>query len=834
MEGDNERFLYEQLVYDSDFVRFCRELFNYAKISYSCAHQADEKNLLRQLLCTFIEKYFFDIASHVALGSAFTIGHISEDMMKIFAASPREGEVLLRKYMCRPEQLFELMLKCPEESVRACVHKALVGAFTSVSKHAGEESQEVLRGFFDVMMGLIGYELSVQWTKFKQFFELLRDIVVTADEDLLEYFVKRDVVACLLDFFLEKSSPLIALNTKRYEMGNYTQSPEFSPLIETVVFVVSRARLPNQPDLKSEGPVLELSEPALKCLQCEDLIPRYIKHSVKSASLSHIISRLSLDNRKFTKQTCKALINGLEGYEIAKLSQYITLMCEQLALKDQYQKLRFALLLGYPQPISKIAFGLADNNDISDDVNSYVSPLEGKKSLLQGLWDERKRCEKAVAQTLKVLLGLCLEDAQLYVYLKKMPPPTYLLSRYMDWVPLFLEAYFKETGYMSAAEIKEKNQLIEDVKELYAKFQEKVTKDGIDESELYMVGKVLGERELPEKEILAGNVQLKVTELTVEVYPSKPMDGYNAALSGDYLIKHFGHIHINANSRHESRGAAEAKKVTLNLQQVNGQDNNELLYSVINGPEKGEGERERVGAAGAEIELKPLGMSKELGRARDEEQLPVGKPVKRPHIYDQPENAEEEENAGFAAPTIPAREEPVAEGAVETQFEADKEESKLPGENPSVAEPEEEEALYRPLAIFHRITLLAMGEANATVKVLVKPSEGEAANFYYPTVGLRYKIKKSLRPILMLQKISTEKEMGSYEITIKIKEEAAPQPAFKPPPATDYQREDDAYVCPAYDEGTVSCSLCTFSNSAACKSCVICGNPLVGTLPQRE
>eukprot|EP00826_Nyctotherus_ovalis_P047594 TRINITY_DN5495_c0_g2_i2.p1 TRINITY_DN5495_c0_g2~~TRINITY_DN5495_c0_g2_i2.p1 ORF type:complete len:787 (-),score=207.88 TRINITY_DN5495_c0_g2_i2:59-2419(-) len=784
-----------------------------------------------QLLCTFIEKYFFDIASHVALGTAFTISYISEDIMKIFIASPEESEVLLRRYISKPEQLFELLLKCPEESIRTCIHRALFGAFTSVSKYDKEESQEILRGFFDVMMGLIGYELSVQWTKFRQFFELLRDIVVTADGDLLEYFVKRDVVACLLDFFLEKSSPLIASNAKRYEMGNYSQSPEFSPLIEIVVFVVSRAKLPNQP----EGPALELSESALKCLQCKDLIPRYIKHCAKPANLSAIISRLSLDNRKFTKQTCRALIAGLEGYEIAKLSQYITLMCEQLVIKDKLRELRIALLLGYPQPVNKVAFGLADNNDIGDDVNTYVSPIEGKKSLLQGLWDERRRCEKAVAQTVKVLLGLCLEDEQLYVYLKRMPPPTYLLCRYMDWVPRFLEAYFKETGYMSAAEMKEKNQLIEDVKELYAKFQEKVTKDGIDESELYMVGKVLGERELPDKEILTSNVQLKVTELTVEVYPSRPMDSYNAALSGDYLIKHFGHTHINANSRYESRGLMEAKKVMLNLQQVNSQENNELLYSVINGPEKGEGEKEPMDVAtGDEIELKPLGMSKESEWPKSEGQHPVGKPIKRPHIYDHPEIAEGEENAEFVAPTISTREEAVAEGIGETQSEEDKEESRQPGEKLNVGEPEEEETLYKPLAVFHRITLLAMGEANVTVKVLVNPSEGEAANFYYPTVGLKYKVKKSLKPILMLQKISVEKEMSPYKVALKIKEEAAPQPAFKSSPATDYQREDDAYACPMYDETTVSCSICTFLNSSACKSCIMCGSPLVGAVPQRE
>jgi len=823
---DNEKFLYEQLIYDNNFIIFARELFYQAQLMYTCSYNPPEKEELRKLTCSLIEQYFFDIAPHVALGISFTKSYLGDNIARIFIASPEESEALLKKYIAVPEKFFELLLKCPEEPIRIFIYKAFFGAFTSLLKFPKEGSLEVLKEFVNVMIGLIGYELSVQWTKFKQFFELLKDMVVTADDSLFAFFVEKDIIACLLDFFLERSSPLIAKNTKRYEMGNYSQSPDFGPLIDIVVFIVSRTKFPGSNEESTEKRSFELSESAMKCLQCEDLIPRYIKHSTKAIGLSDIISKLCFDNKKLTKQVCRTLLGGLESHEVTKPNQYFDLICSQLLLKDKYQNLRLDLLLGYPQSINKTNYGLADVNDIEDEVNKYVSPIDGKKSLLQALYDNRRKCEKAITKTLKVIFTLCFENEAVYNYFKRMPPPSYLFGKYMDWVPKFLEMYQNEQGYMGVNDTKEKNQLIEEAKGMYKMYQEKVLSEEIDESEQYMVGKQLDLRELTDKGIVKDKIELKVTEVTVEVYPSKPMGNYNAALLGNYLIRHFGHSSINSNSRNEGKGLGEEKKVPTNLQQISLQNENdtEVLYAIMGDkkPAVEEDQPLKDTKVHEETEIKVFNTNKES----DEEGNPIkGEQIENPEISS---NTEEEalaednpKDEGFVSPMIPGR----GNNSILTTEKKLEVIQELPEDNPKT-----EEQLYRAIVIFHKISITCTEDIKATAKVQIRPKEGESVNFYYPISKLKCKVKKSLKTIILLQKISCDKEMGEYELDLEVKEEAVPiQLTVKVNPASNYK--DDIGLI---DDGLICCTSCTYANLPLTSFCEICGNILRSSPPERD
>ena len=106
----------------------------------------------------------------------------------------------------------------------------MLGAYSSLQQNGNELAKE----FVNLIIGLIEYNLAVQWTKFQQFFELLKDIIFSANDLQLADYIEKGLVSILLDFFLEKQSPLNTPAIKRYEMGNTAQSPNFNPLMETV------------------------------------------------------------------------------------------------------------------------------------------------------------------------------------------------------------------------------------------------------------------------------------------------------------------------------------------------------------------------------------------------------------------------------------------------------------------------------------------------------------------------------------------------------------------------------------------------------------------------
>ena len=477
-------------------------------------------------------------------------------MAKLFAADLESSKQLLHRLVHEPIRLFNLLVKCQENIVRTYVQKAVQAAFLRVATAEAQDSSKdskLSRQLIDVLMSFIGYDLATQWTKFKQFFEVIREIVLSGVNGVVEYCLEKDFATTLLDFFLEKSSPVSAANTKRYEMGSSSQAPELGALIEFVSFLVLRTDLPGAkegerlvPPTKVGSGSFLLSASALKCIQSDEFVPKHLRFGGKVAQVSKMIAHVCYKNRRSSKQACKIILKAINDFEVSKIPQYFDLLVELLTMEDEYQPLRIEWILGYQQPTVRAEYGLAAVVDIADEVNCYVSPLGVERKddpLLQQLWSHRNRYEGFVAQCIKVLLQISAKCECLYEYLKAVPPPTYVFVRYTDWIPRFLDTYAKTTAFLTATEIKEKETLIGEIRVLYNAYQARVMKDPTPVAQLYLVGKTLETHELKDKEISQGGVRLVVTEIVTEVYPSKPMGTHNPALSGDFLIKYY-HIYI--------------------------------------------------------------------------------------------------------------------------------------------------------------------------------------------------------------------------------------------------------------------------------------------------
>ncbi len=512
--------------------------------------------MIRPLLCSVGDRFFFDIVAHGNVGEFYTLSYIGDSMAKLYAADLESSKRLVSRFVHESVRLFNLLVKCPENIVRTCVQRAVQAAFLKVAASESPAAKDKPKPgepllslqFVDVLLSLIGYDMSTQWTKFKQFFELLRESVTQGGDWIVDYCLDKDVVALLLDFFLEKSSPVSAPTTKRYEMGSPTQVPELGALMELVNLLVLRSELPGGKEGERLVPPTKvgtghhlLSPAALKCIQCDELVPKHLRCSGKVAQVSRMIAHICYRNRRCSKQACKIIVKAINDFEVAKIPQYFDLLVDLLTMADEYQPLRIEWILGYQQPTVRTEYGLAGIIDISDEVNAYVSPLGAERRddpLLHQLWIHRNRYEGFVSQAIKVLLQIAAKCDRLHNYLEVVPPPCYLYARYTDWIPKFIDTYAKTTAFLNASELKEKEALIAEVRALYAAFNERVKKDGLPVPQLYMVGKTLETRELKDKEVVQNGVKLTVTEIIAEVYPSQPMGDHNSALSGDFLIKY--------------------------------------------------------------------------------------------------------------------------------------------------------------------------------------------------------------------------------------------------------------------------------------------------------
>ena len=546
------------MIYEKEFISFLNEVFSSARISYACDTNVNLKNTLSFLLYALFDRFFLEAISYVSVPNGILLSCLWCSVSEFFKSDYESSKTLITKFTKDPTQFFELLVKCPEASIRNLVGKSVLGAYIKLTK----TSEPLLLDLINYVIGIMGYELASQWSKFSQFFDFLKDIVESANENLLLMFYERDFVTSLLDFYLEKNSPVAKVSSRRYQMGNSIQLPSFTSLMKAVVHLVLRADFVDKAGTVIISPYKEgtlsvrISDSALKCLQCEELVPKYLKSGGKIEEIVLMVKHMCYLNKKSSKIYCRAALLGIGGTEVSKISQYFLLIFGLLSIEDKFQALRTECLLGYPKPIYKVGYGLCATIDIEDDVNCYVSVIvepTRDKSLLQALWSDRKRSEKLITLCLKMLLTEFKTNKVLYDYMKTMPPPCYLFETYLDWVPKFLQVYSKMTLHMTSTELKERDDSIDEVNQLYDEYKIRAFKEGVVPRQFYIIGKTLDTRELKEKGIIEGKVKVVVTEIVTEVYESKPMGEYNAALTGRYLIDHFNHISNNVNMIYEDK-----------------------------------------------------------------------------------------------------------------------------------------------------------------------------------------------------------------------------------------------------------------------------------------
>ena len=162
----------------------------------------------------------------------------------------------------------ELILTCTDRIVRSNLSQVILHAINvtvsfygfdlDVRKFEGREDEiekatekcpvqiefSIVK-FLNMLLGIMPIEVAKNWTKLGQYFEFWRDFAYAGTAQV-RYLYGQQMIALLIDFFLEKKSPLgNEISEHKHSMGNRYSSPEFDALIQTVAILVRRSKNPN-------------------------------------------------------------------------------------------------------------------------------------------------------------------------------------------------------------------------------------------------------------------------------------------------------------------------------------------------------------------------------------------------------------------------------------------------------------------------------------------------------------------------------------------------------------------------------------------------------------
>ena len=545
--------MYEKLVFSRSFCTYVWSLVSSLNIAYSHSMSEDFRESVRRHLSEITEKLIFGVMLHGNGADLGALQPVCDALVRVvYSPSPEFAAHLLEHFTQNSQKLFNALVKCPEFSVRQfvsclCTHalavciKAEADSFNILEPVPGKDPHVTpmvkSRKFLDSLLGLIGNDLATNWAKFGKFFDVLKSVFslpAELKELVTNYYLEKDLIAVLLDFYLGKRSPFYSSQEKRYEMGGMAAGPDFEGLIEIVVSLTT-AKGVEQP---------KITPRAWRCLCTPELVPKYLREGGKLAKIEDMVLKLMFEQRKYSKVICRMLLGIIHDYEVYKMQQYFPMMWDALMIQDSLQEERIEWLLGIPQPEFKssmsTAYGLASVSSVEDDVITYLSPLKlspREYPLLAQLWRQRNQYEYFTASTLKGLFDLAGRSEAVYAYLKTLPAPTYQHGGYADWIKGFLDTYVEIVGrFVDPLSRKEKEELIARVRESVDLFYGRMLSEKVSSGTgRYVIGQFHSGQEVMSKGFVEHGLKVSVFEVTTEIYP------VSVASDSEYLRTHFDH-----------------------------------------------------------------------------------------------------------------------------------------------------------------------------------------------------------------------------------------------------------------------------------------------------
>lgn len=166
---------------------------------------------LYQIAFNYLIYYTFDIGAKIQIDPKLIY-----EINKLVRIVPRKTQIIL-------ENFFKLQYILGGTKDYRIYIKILYIECLNLEIFLGENKMTKLStGVLDSFLAQLNNEVAKNWGKSFQYFDLLKDLMCHSNP-LIEYFVSKDIISLLIDFIMDKDSP-IQISEKKYQISNSIQT----------------------------------------------------------------------------------------------------------------------------------------------------------------------------------------------------------------------------------------------------------------------------------------------------------------------------------------------------------------------------------------------------------------------------------------------------------------------------------------------------------------------------------------------------------------------------------------------------------------------------------
>jgi hypothetical protein len=196
---------------------------------------------------------------------------------------------------------------------------------------------------------------------------------------------------------------------------------------------------------------LQLSARDIKCIRSTN----FLKFTFKGCEriFSNLLFYLNYQDEDFTYESCIELTKSIDDITIYNDTEFIKLanaILPLLGLKDSFQRLRFEILIGFPQLVveenpSKYHQPLISYHVLSDDKTKHTENrglinVRNTMTLLQKLYYLRPKGTTSIQVFLQILEA-CVENPELLKYIRNMPADEPRYGSFIDYGVIMINTY---------------------------------------------------------------------------------------------------------------------------------------------------------------------------------------------------------------------------------------------------------------------------------------------------------------------------------------------------------------------------------------------------------
>ncbi|CAD8084108.1 unnamed protein product [Paramecium sonneborni] len=427
VNSDNQQFLLERNLFNQEFMKFILDISDFVD------HE------IADVTIEILIRFSYDLLARAYENSI--LEQFNNKIIQLIQQYPNPNYLDLI-FFGKQAKVQDLLLVCPESRTRKYFGKMLSILFNQTIQIQGEISQKIQEGL-DFLFLMLQDQVPKNWTRFDQYFQFWLDFIQEGKTQM-QYCLDKDMILYMIDFILDKSSPL-QLYEKKTQMGN-----AYFPInCQIPMQIISTLLQQNHQLTIQEKKLLYLPkfyDKALKSTKTEELIP--------------IILKFAYNNRYFSEIIAGCIMRGLGSGDSDDFKNYLLIAKPFLLIKDNLQIERLEWLIGIPsskqketakvydnQFIEYPQFGLYGLISLEEDYWTFASPLGWQNNLFEYFCTHRtiKNNDNQCLLILKLLLMISLECDTCFDYISKLPCVNYQYKYMEEIFKAFIETYIVDT-----------------------------------------------------------------------------------------------------------------------------------------------------------------------------------------------------------------------------------------------------------------------------------------------------------------------------------------------------------------------------------------------------